>query len=100
MSMNVQGTKRKRSCIGCGLQDDKVRLHRIVRSPEGVVSFDATGRLSGRGAYVCSPACFEAASKKRKFDRALKTSLSAEDYNRISEFLTRHFAELENADEE
>ena len=68
-------TKRVRTCIGCGVQSDKKALYRIVRSPEGVVSFDKTGRAAGRGAYVCSLECFEKAKKAKKIQRALKVSV-------------------------
>ena len=77
-------TKRQRSCIVCGRQADKVELLRIVRGPSGAVAFDATGRAPGRGAYVCSEECFAAACKKRKLDRALKTTLDSDGYERIA----------------
>ncbi|MBO4353083.1 MAG: YlxR family protein [Eggerthellaceae bacterium] len=67
--------KRVRTCIGCGKQSDKVTLLRIVRSPEGQVSFDASGRAAGRGAYVCSVACFDTARKQKKLQRALKMAV-------------------------
>lgn len=67
--------KRQRSCVACGRQADKVALLRIVRDPSGAVSFDATGRAPGRGAYVCSEECFAAACRKKKLDRALKATL-------------------------
>lgn len=74
---------RTRTCIACGMQDDKVALHRIVRTSDGRVFFDGTGRAAGRGAYVCSLKCFEDAAKRGKFDRALKTKVSQEDCGRI-----------------
>lgn len=76
--------KRQRSCIGCGAQSGKTKLLRIVRGSDSVVSFDATGRLPGRGAYVCSPQCFENAVKKNKLDRALKVTLNDDDYERVA----------------
>lgn len=76
-------TKRQRSCIACGKQDDKVCLLRIVRDPSGAVAFDRTGRAPGRGAYVCSAECLAAASKKKKLDRALKTTIGHDEYEQI-----------------
>lgn len=76
--------KRQRSCITCGAQADKVTLLRIVRSPEGAVAFDPSGRAPGRGAYVCSAECFAAACKRNKLDRALKATLGSDDYDRIA----------------
>lgn len=78
------GTKRVRTCIACGAQGDKVGLLRIVRDGEGQVRFDATGRAAGRGAYVCSPECFAAATKAKRLSRALKTQVKEEDYTRIA----------------
>ena len=76
--------KRQRSCIACGRQADKVALLRIVRDPSGAVAFDATGRAPGRGAYVCSEECFAAACKRKKLDRALRTTLEGNVYERIA----------------
>ncbi|MBQ4224730.1 MAG: YlxR family protein, partial [Oscillospiraceae bacterium] len=42
-----------RVCLGCGEKKPKKELIRIVRSPEGVISADATGKKPGRGAYIC-----------------------------------------------
>ncbi len=81
--------KKQRSCIGCMSQGTKRSLHRIVRSSEGVVSFDPSGRAQGRGAYVCSRECFAAARKTRKFERALRVKLTDEDYTEIEAALAR-----------
>ena len=78
-----QTVKRQRTCIACGAQDDKRGLLRIVRTPSGV-AFDATGRVAGRGAYVCSPACFEVASRQGKLSRALRVKVTQEDIARIA----------------
>lgn len=53
-----------RRCVGCNTQKPKKELVRIVRSPEGEVSVDLTGKRSGRGAYLCpSAACLAKARK-------------------------------------
>lgn len=70
--------------MGCGAQQGKTELLRIVRTQDGSVVFDPTGRLAGRGAYVCSAGCFELACKKNKLDRALKVTLSENDYKRVA----------------
>lgn len=82
--MATETTKGQRSCIACGRQDGKAHLLRIVRTPDGSVAFDSTGRAPGRGAYVCSPECLAAACKKKKLDRALKTTLGSDDLERIA----------------
>jgi len=57
----------------------KPSLYRIVRSPAGRVSYDPTGKAPGRGAYLCGQAaCLEAASKRRRLQRALKATDAGE----------------------
>ena len=86
----VQDTKkRQRSCIGCGNTAAKGSLHRMVRRPDGAVSCDPSGRMAGRGAYVCSMECFGSVRKARKLERALRTKLTEEDYERIAAELAR-----------
>lgn len=87
---NGQTVKRQRSCIACGAQAGKASLLRIVRTPEGSVAFDATGRAPGRGAYVCSAECFAAACKRKKLDRALKATLGSDDYEQIAADIAAH----------
>ncbi len=74
--------KRKiplRKCVGCGEQKTKRELIRIVRSPEGDVSLDRTGKLPGRGAYICSDeTCLQRAIKTKAVQRALQVELSPE----------------------
>jgi predicted RNA-binding protein YlxR (DUF448 family) len=65
-----------RMCVGCREMKPKKELLRVVRSPEGEVSLDLTGKKAGRGAYVCySPDCLRRALKQRQLDRALETKL-------------------------
>lgn len=85
--------KRQRSCISCARKDSKQRLYRVVRTPEGEVVFDATGRRAGRGAYVCSPACFEKACKQGKLARNLKCSIDANTYQRVRAELSSNISE-------
>ena len=70
-----------RKCVGCGEMKPKKELRRIVRSPEGDVSFDPTGKKSGRGAYLCAdPACLAKAQKGKKLERAFDCSIAPEVY--------------------
>lgn len=82
--MATTTTKRQRRCIACGKQAGKAELHRIVRTSQGLVVFDATGRAPGRGAYVCSEACFATACKTKKLERALKTKIDHEALDQIA----------------
>lgn len=73
-----------RTCIACNTAADKRELLRVVRSPEGDVSFDAGGKKPGRGAYLCyDEECFEKAASKRLLDSKLRVKLEPEDYERL-----------------
>ena len=72
-------TKRIRTCVGCGAKQNKARFFRIVRCADGAVRFDIKGNEAGRGAYVCSPACFDKAIAGGKLQRSLRVSMSKED---------------------
>lgn len=75
-----------RMCKGCGEMFDKRTLVRVVRSPEGEVSLDLTGKKSGRGAYVCkNPDCLAKARKKKAFERELSVQISDEIYIQMEE---------------
>ena len=68
-----------RMCVGCREMKEKKELIRVVRSPEGDVSLDPTGKKSGRGAYVCrDPECLKRAIKQRQLERQLDAALSPE----------------------
>jgi uncharacterized protein len=72
-------TAPQRTCVACRRTRDKRDLVRVVRSPEGSVSFDASGRLPGRGAYLCADgACWATALKKSSIERALSVKLPAD----------------------
>ena len=74
--------KRMRTCVGCGAQMPKMQLLRIVRTQDGPV-LDASGRMPGRGAYVCNASCLEKAAKGGKLQRALRTAVNRDDYQRL-----------------
>ncbi|MGC4375673.1 YlxR family protein [Fictibacillus sp. Mic-4] len=70
-----------RKCVACQEMKPKKELVRIVRSPEGEVSVDPTGKKSGRGAYLCNQhSCFVLAKKKNSLGNQLKTTISEEVY--------------------
>jgi predicted RNA-binding protein YlxR (DUF448 family) len=74
--------------VACRRISDKREVLRFVRGADGRVVFDPTGRVAGRGAYVCaSPECLEKAQKTRGLERALKIRLSDDDYQRLAEDL-------------
>ena len=76
----------QRQCVGCREMKDKKALLRVVRSPEGAVSLDFTGKKPGRGAYVCpDPACLKKARKSRALERAFETAIPLEVYGQLEE---------------
>ena len=69
----------ERKCLGCMQSFPKTSLIRVVRSPEGEVTLDRTGKKSGRGAYVCPSAdCLKKAIKAKRLERALECSIPDE----------------------
>ena len=77
----------RRTCIGCGATTGKRGLIRVVRTPQGQVLPDPTGKKPGRGAYLCpSLHCWDQAVKKGRLERSLKTKLSLEDVDGLRSF--------------
>ncbi|MGN0531287.1 MAG: RNase P modulator RnpM [Eubacterium sp.] len=75
-----------RMCTGCGEMYDKRTLVRVVKTPQGDVQLDLTGKLSGRGAYVCKNVdCLKKARKKRAFERAFSMQIDDSVYTRMEE---------------
>ena len=66
-----------RMCIGCQQMHSKRELVRIVRTPEGDIGIDSTGKQSGRGAYICpNVTCLQQARKAKRLQRALEGPIS------------------------
>ena len=86
----------QRMCVACRERDVKRTLTRIVRTPEGDVAIDPTGRQNGRGAYLCdNPGCWEKAIRGGLLTRALNVTLPAA----AIETLRQHAASLRSAQE-
>lgn len=87
------GTVKKvpmRQCIGCGEMKSKRDMMRVLRTTEGEIVLDATGRKNGRGAYLCgSPECFKKAVKSKGLERALKTPIPAEVYESLEKEIVK-----------
>lgn len=80
-----------RMCTGCGEMKPKKELVRVVKSPEGEVSLDLTGKKPGRGAYVCRSAeCLKAARKARRLERAFSCRIPDTVYDRMEVELSRN----------
>ncbi len=71
-----------RMCLGCGEMKPKKELIRAVKSPEGEISLDLTGRKPGRGAYLCrSEECLRLARKGRKLEKSFSCRIDDEVYD-------------------
>ena len=81
--MSESNEKTMRTCVGCGEHFEKQELMRIVRSDDGTISYDPTGRAAGRGAYVCSLGCLDMAVKTNRLQKALRADVSEEEVARI-----------------
>ncbi|MBQ8331892.1 MAG: YlxR family protein [Clostridia bacterium] len=84
--MQQQKVKKipQRQCLGCNEHKPKKELLRVVRSPEGDISLDFTGKKSGRGAYICRDVrCLKKARKSRRIDRSLDCAIPEEVYDKM-----------------
>ena len=74
----------QRQCMGCRERMDKRQLIRVVRTPEGNVQLDFSGKLNGRGAYICPKAdCLKKVRKSKALDRSLEVTIPEEVYDRL-----------------
>ena len=77
-----------RRCVGCGAGKPKKELVRVVRSAAGEINLDLTGRMPGRGAYLCRSAeCLAKARKTKKLEREFEQPIPAEVYDRLEKEL-------------
>lgn len=73
-----------RQCIGCGEMKSKNEMIRVIKTAEGEILLDATGRKNGRGAYLCpSMECFKKAVKGRGLERSFKMAIPREVYETL-----------------
>ncbi|MBQ4128206.1 MAG: YlxR family protein [Ruminococcus sp.] len=71
-----------RKCMGCNQMKEKRELVRVVRSKDGEISLDLTGKKAGRGAYICKDIeCLKLAKKAKRIERALDCTISPELYD-------------------
>ena len=74
----------QRQCMGCRERKAKKELIRVVRTPEGAVCLDFSGKLNGRGSYLCpDPECLKKARKAKSLDRSLEVPIPEEVYDRL-----------------
>ena len=74
----------QRQCMGCRERKAKRELIRVVRTPEGDVKLDFSGKMNGRGAYICpNPECLKKAQKAKSLERSLEVPIPEEVYDRL-----------------
>lgn len=79
-----------RMCLGCNESKPKRELVRVVKTKEGEILLDLTGRKSGRGAYICRDIeCFKKARKARRFEKSFACKIDDQVYDSME-------AELKN----
>ena len=78
-----------RQCVGCGEMKGKKEMIRVIKTPEGEICLDATGKKNGRGAYVCKSAeCLKKARKNQGLNRSLKMAIPDEIYEQLEKELS------------
>ena len=91
MDNKVQKVKKipMRQCLGCNEHKPKRELLRVVRTPEGEIVLDFTGKKSGRGAYICRDVkCLRRARKSGRIARSLNVTVPDEVYDRMESELS------------
>ena len=74
----------QRMCMGCNTKKDKRELIRIVMDKEENISVDKTGKLSGRGAYICDDInCLEKVIKTKRLERIFETKIDEDIYKNL-----------------
>lgn len=77
-----------RQCVGCGEMKSKKEMVRVLKTAEGDIVLDVTGKKNGRGAYLCHSAdCMKKARKNKGLERSLKTNIPDEIYRKLEEGL-------------
>jgi len=73
-----------RTCIGCKCKKPKKEMIRIIRTPDGKIEIDETGKKSGRGAYLCSNVeCLDIALRKNNLNRSLKQDIPLQTLDKL-----------------
>ena len=91
----------ERSCIACGRKLPKRELVRIVRTPDGQVMADPTGKANGRGSYLCNAdKCWEQGVGRGSLERGLRSPLSAKDKEALMNYYHQEVAKLSPVEED
>ena len=78
----------QRTCMGCNTKKDKKDLIRIVKNNKNEIKIDKTGKIEGRGAYICnSVQCLEKVIKSKRLERSLDIKISEEIYSNLKKII-------------
>lgn len=82
-----------RRCVGCGEVKSKKELIRVIRTPDGEIRLDISGRANGRGAYLCNnPDCLKKARKRRALSRSLGCEIPEQVYKELFDEMEENHA--------
>ena len=85
-----------RKCTGCGEQKPKKELVRVVKTPDGEILLDLTGKASGRGAYICNNAeCLKKARKSKRIERTFEMTIPDEVYKQMEEEISKDESQMQ-----
>ena len=77
-------TGQQRTCMGCNEKKDKKDLIRIVKNKQNEINVDKTGKLQGRGAYICDDIkCLEKLQKSKRLERVFDFKITDEIYEKL-----------------
>ena len=83
-----------RTCIGCQCKKPKKEMIRIIRTPEGKIEIDKTGKKSGRGAYLCvNVKCLDIALRKNSLNKSLKQDIPLQTLNELRKVFLKNIGE-------
>ncbi len=94
-----QKKKPERTCIVCRKKFEKRDLLRIVKDKEGNLHYDPTGKMNGRGAYICSdPHCIDKFMEKNLLNRTFKTNFDNEQIKNVKDEILENFKAVSEED--
>ena len=76
--------KPQRTCMGCNEKKEKQQLIRVVKNKQNEIKIDKTGKMEGRGAYICNNvACLDRVKKSKRLEKVLNMKISDEIYENL-----------------
>ena len=74
----------QRTCMGCNEKKDKKDLIRIVKNKDGEINIDKTGKMQGRGAYLCNNIeCLKTAIKTKRLEKVFEQQIDNDIYEKL-----------------